>query len=66
MLQLPLTVPDPIFLCQLALEFKMSLKDLGERMSAHELGVIWPVFFSWRAKNEARERARAEALEGRR
>lgn len=65
-MQLPATVPDLIFLCGLALEFRMTLKDLGERMSAHEIGVIWPAYFSWRAKTEARERARAEALEGRR
>lgn len=39
---------DPLFLCELALEMRMSVRELGERMSAHELCVVWPAYFSVR------------------
>ena len=46
---------DPIFLCQLALELKMTVSELGVRMSAHELNVVWPAFFAWRERAQERE-----------
>jgi hypothetical protein len=49
-------VPDPIFMCELALELKMPVGELSSRMSAHELAVTWPAFFRYRE----RERERAE------
>ena len=56
---LPPGVTDPIFMCELALELGMPVGELGERMSAHELTVIWPQFFAWREReNERREQAR--------
>lgn len=53
---------DPIFLCQLALELKMPVGELGDRMSAHELAVVWPAFFAWREMAQERE---AEKSRGR-
>jgi hypothetical protein len=32
----------------MALELKMSIRELGERMSAHELTVVWPAYFAVR------------------
>jgi nucleoside-diphosphate-sugar epimerase len=51
---------DPIFMCELALELHMPISELGERMSAHELTVIWPEFFRYRERE--RERAEAEFI----
>jgi hypothetical protein len=45
LMELPPGVADPIFLCELALELKMPVGELAERMSAHELTVVWPAFF---------------------
>lgn len=47
---------DPIFLCQLALKLGMPVGEMCERMSAHELTVVWPAYFEW----EAEERERME------
>jgi hypothetical protein len=47
-------VPDPMFLHELALELKMPVAEMCQRMSAHELGVEWPAFFA--ARNRERER----------
>jgi len=46
---------DPIFMCELALELGMPVGELGERMSAHELCVIWPEFFAYRAREADRQ-----------
>lgn len=54
-MDLPLGVPDPLFLHELALEMGKSVRELtsGEPgMSAHELCVLWPCYF------EVRERMR--------
>jgi hypothetical protein len=48
-------VPDPIFMCELALEMKMPVGELADRMSAHELGVVWPAFFRWRQREQDRQ-----------
>lgn len=41
---------DPMSTCELALELGMTVSELGERMSNHELCVIWPAYFA--ARNE--------------
>lgn len=51
-------VPDPIFLCELALELHMPVGELGDRMSAHELCVVWPTYFQ--VRREAQERQQRE------
>ena len=51
---------DPLFLCELALELKMPISELGRRMSAHELCTTWPAYFALRAKEQAREEAKAK------
>ena len=48
-------VPDPIFMCELALEMKMPVGELADRMSAHELGVLWPAFFRYRQREQDRQ-----------
>lgn len=57
-LPLPPGVADPLFLCELALEMGMPVGELGERMSNHELTVIWPAYFRARAELD---RMRAES-----
>jgi hypothetical protein len=60
MMELPLGVPDPIFLCELALEMGKSVSELCDSMSAHELCVIWPEYFATRQRmREAEEAKRA-------
>ena len=56
-LQIPegLGVVDPIFLHELALELNMSVRQLGESMSAHELTVEWPSYFAYRQREQERE-----------
>ena len=48
-------VADPIFTCELALELRMPVGELEQRMSAHELTVLWPQFFAWRQRVAERE-----------
>lgn len=60
-MELPPGVPDPIFLCELALELKMPVGELADRMSLHELSVIWPAFFAYRDRAAKREQKRREA-----
>jgi hypothetical protein len=61
-MELPPGVPDPMFMCELALELNMSLAELahgrGAPMPLHELGVIWPTYF--RARDRERKRAEDE------
>ena len=47
-----------MFLCELALELKMSIRELGHRMSAHELNVTWPLYFEFRRREEKRRAER--------
>lgn len=49
---------DPLFLCELALELGKSVRELIDSMSAHELTVLWPLYFKYR--DIARDRARRE------
>lgn len=53
-------VVDPIFLCELALELKMPVGEILSRMSAHELTVLWPAYFAYRAAAQDRERMKQE------
>jgi hypothetical protein len=46
---------DPLFVHQLALDLGKSLRELGETMSAHELTVLWPLFYERRAAIQKRE-----------
>ena len=56
---LPPGVADPLFMCELALELKMSIGELkhgrGTPMSAHELTVLWPAFFAYRQREQSRQ-----------
>jgi hypothetical protein len=61
-MELPPVVVDPLFLCELALELGMPVGEIGARMSAHELCVVWPAFFAYRRRQAERE---AEAREQR-
>lgn len=45
-----------MFACELALELGIPVGELGRRMSAHELAVVWPAFFQYRER-EAQRRA---------
>jgi hypothetical protein len=65
-MELPPGVADPLFLCELALELKMPVSELGERMSAHELTVIWPAFFRYREREAEREAEKQASRRGRR
>jgi hypothetical protein len=60
-MELPPGVADPIFLCELALELKMPVGELAERMSAHELAVIWPAFFRYKQREAQREADKRDA-----
>jgi hypothetical protein len=42
-------------MCELALEMKMPVGELADRMSAHELGVVWPAFFRYRQREHDRQ-----------
>lgn len=53
---LPQGMADPIFLCELALELGMPVGELEHRMSAHELCVVWPAYFSYKQSMETDER----------
>ncbi len=58
-MDLPLGVVDPLFLAELALEMKMPVGELGDRMSNYELCVFWPAFFNHRHEmNEEAEKKR--------
>jgi len=54
-MELPTGVPDPIFMCELALEMKMPVGELADRMSAHELGVVWPAYFRHKQREADRQ-----------
>lgn len=46
---------DPLFLHELAIELGMTVSELGQRMSAHELTVAWPAFFAYRRREAERQ-----------
>jgi len=51
---------DPLFLHELALELKMTVGELGKRMSAHELTVAWPAYFAYRERERRRNEEKWE------
>jgi hypothetical protein len=57
---LPPGVVDPLFLHELALELRMPVGELGQRMSAHELSVSWPAFFAFRRREQERSEERKQ------
>ena len=65
-MELPLTVPDPLYLHELALELGMPVGELGQRMSARELCVEWPAFFRARTRIREQEEEKANQPRGRR
>ena len=44
-----------MFMHELALELKMPVGEMCERMSAHELCVQWPAFFAARRREQERQ-----------
>jgi hypothetical protein len=59
-MELPVGIPEPIFLHELALKMGKSIRELttGEPgMSAHELCVEWPEFFAARRQIQEAEEA---------
>jgi hypothetical protein len=54
-MELPPSIADPIFMCELALELGMPVGELGQRMSNHELCVVWPLFFDYRRREADRD-----------
>lgn len=59
LMKLPPGVVDPLFLHELALELKMPVGEMCQRMSAHELTVLWPEFFAYRGREQKRQNDRA-------
>jgi hypothetical protein len=49
-----------LFLHELALELRMPVGELGQRMSAHELSVSWPAFFAFRRREQERSEERKQ------
>jgi len=43
----------------------MTVSDLGERMSAHELCVAWPAYFAYKQREADKEAERAERRKSR-
>lgn len=54
-------VADPIWTCRLARDLGMTVRDLGERMSAYELTVLWPAFYAWEQRTRQRMEQDAES-----
>jgi hypothetical protein len=65
-MDLPPGTADPLFMHELALEMRMPVGELCDRMSAHELSVAWPLFFEWRRRDAKRQADREKAKPGRR
>ena len=38
----------------------MTVGEIGHRMSAHELSVLWPEFFAYRRREQARQQQAEE------
>ena len=63
-MELPPGTVDPIYQCQLAERLHMTVGELthgrGTPMSAHELGVLWPLYDMTVARIQKREHDRQE------
>ena len=55
MMQLPLGVVDPLFVHELAIELGMTVSEIGDRMSARELCIEWPAYFTAKRRMAERE-----------
>jgi len=42
-------------MAELALEMKMPISELGQRMSNYELTVVWPSYYAERARHDKAE-----------
>lgn len=54
-MDLPPSIADPLFLAELALELKMPISELGQRMSNYELCVTWPAYFAEKRRHDKAE-----------
>lgn len=45
-------------MCELALQLGMPVGEMADRMSAHELGVMWPAFFRSKEREAQYEQSR--------
>lgn len=55
-MRLPPGMADPLFLHELALRLHMPVGEMCNRMSAHELTVLWPAYFERQSIIAQRER----------
>jgi hypothetical protein len=51
-------------MCELALKLGMSVGELGERMSNHELNVVWPAFFQYEHDRQEAAQEKANQQKG--
>ena len=65
MMELAPGVPDPLFLHELALDLGMTIQDIGERMSAHELCVLWPAYYEYRRRVDDANQMQAQTARDR-
>lgn len=66
-MKLPSGVVDPIFLHELAEAQGKSVRELttGEPgMSAHELCVLWPLYFEYKARDAERQKQQPQNAQG--
>jgi hypothetical protein len=54
-------VSDPLFVAELALEMKMPVGELGQRMSNYELCVFWPAYFAQKHRHDEAEARKRES-----
>lgn len=59
-MELPPNLANPLFMAELALEMKMPVGELGQRMSNYELCVFWPAYFSEKARHQEQENAKRD------
>jgi hypothetical protein len=59
-MELPPGTVDPLFLHELAEHLHMTVSELGDRMSAHELSVAWPAYFAYKLRQQERAEQQAE------
>jgi len=55
---LPQGLVDPLFAYELAERLHMSVGELGQRMSLHELTVGWPAYYASKKRMADREQAK--------
>lgn len=65
-MELPHSVADPIFMCELAEHLHMPVGELGYRMSNYELTVTWPLYFAYKNRRAEEEAEKEKQRERRR